>query len=332
MTGPVRPPTTLPLSPGEPDPDRSATIEAAFDAALDVAPERRSAWLDERCGADHALRREVEALLAAHDRPTGILDAPAVVSHADVHVGGAYEHRIGPYRVLRELGRGGMGVVFLAERIDGHFERRVAVKVLRAGLDTEELRQRLVAERQILASLSHANIAQLLDGGVTGEGLPYLVIEYVDGATVGAWCDAERLTVPARLRLFLDICAAVAHAHQNLVLHRDLKPGNVLVAREGQVKLLDFGIAKLLGPGIAGVEPVATRTTHRLMTPAYASPEQVRGEPLTTATDVYGLGLLLYDLLVGRPAQHVTSDAPQAVYEAVCRREPVRPSDRVMRS
>jgi serine/threonine-protein kinase len=322
------------LSPGEPD--RYAAIEGIFAAVLDVAPDHRSAWLDERCGSDHLLRGEVEALLAAHDRTSGILDAPVMGTASDGHTDGltdgSPERRIGPYRVIRELGRGGMGVVFLAERVDGQFERRVAIKVLRAGLDTEELRQRLVAERQILASLSHPNIAQLLDGGVSGNGLPYLVIEYVDGATIGAWCDAERLTVPARLRVFFDICSAVAHAHQNLVLHRDLKPGNVLVTRDGQVKLLDFGIAKLLGPGIAGIEPVATRATHRLMTPAYASPEQVRGEPLTTATDVYGLGLLLYDLLVGRPAQHVTSDAPQAVYEAVCRREPVRPSDRVMRS
>jgi len=315
-----------PLAPA----NRWAAINELFDAALEVPPNQRSAWLEERCGTDQALRREVERLLAAHDR-TGILDALIIRTAATLDAGVPGERHIGPYHVLRELGRGGMGVVFLAERSDGQFERRVAVKVLQTGGDSDELRRRLLVERQILASLSHPHIAQLLDGGVTADGLPYLVIEYVDGAPITDWCDAAALPVSERLRRFCDVCAAVEHAHQNLVLHRDLKPGNVLVNRDGQVKLLDFGIAKLLGPGRAGLEPVATHTAHRLMTPAYASPEQVRGDALTTATDVYALGLLLYDLLVGRQAQRVTSNAPHAVYHAVCERDPIQPSDRVVR-
>ena len=238
----------------------------------------------------------------------------------------AVGRRIGPYRVLHELGRGGMGVVYLAERDDGQFRRRVAVKVLRDSPDAEELHRRFVAERQILASLSHPHIAQLLDGGVSDGQLPYLVIEYVEGMPITDYCDRHRLGIAARLRLFQDVCSAVQHAHQNLVLHRDLKPGNVLVTPAGEVKLLDFGIAKLLNPSLAGTEQPVTRTAFRMMTPKYASPEQVRGDTLTTASDVYALGLLLYELLVGRPAHRIDTDSPQAVYEAVCEREPERPS------
>ena len=234
--------------------------------------------------------------------------------------------RIGLYRVLRELGRGGMGVVYLAERDDGQYKRQVALKLLRAGADADELRRRFVAERQILASLSHPNIAQLLDGGMANGGLPYLVMEYVDGLPITEYCDRHRLGIDARLRLFQNVCAAVHHAHQNLVLHRDLKPGNVLVTSAAQVKLLDFGIAKLLNPALVGEDHPVTRTAFRVMTPAYASPEQVRGDSLTTASDVYALGLLLYELLVGQPAQRIDTDAPQGVYDAVCRHDPDRPS------
>ena len=250
------------------------------------------------------------------------LNAPAVGS---VDGGIASARRIGPYRVVRELGRGGMGVVYLAERDDGQYRQRVAVKLLRSSPDAEELRRRFVAERQILASLSHPHIAQLLDGGVSDGELPYLVIEYVDGLPLTEYCDRHRLGIDARLRLFQDVCSAVHHAHQNLVLHRDLKPGNVLVTAAGTVKLLDFGIAKLLNSALGTDQPI-TRTAFRMMTPAYASPEQVRGDSLTTASDVYALGLLLYELLVGSPAHRIDTDAPRAVFEAVCEREPERPS------
>jgi serine/threonine-protein kinase len=219
-----------------------------------------------------------------------------------------------------------MGVVYLAERDDGQYRRRVAVKVLRATGDAGELHQRFLAERQILASLNHSHIAQLLDGGVSDDQLPYIVIEHVDGLPITEYCDRQRLDVTARLRLFQEICAAVHHAHQNLVLHRDLKPGNVLVTSAGHVKLLDFGIAKLLNPSLASVEQPVTQTAFRLMTPAYASPEQVRGDTLTTASDMYALGLLLYELLTGRQAHRITTDSPRTVYEVVCERDPERSS------
>jgi len=307
--------------------DRHATIDAVFDDALDVPKEQRAAWLQARCGDDDTLRREVELLLAAHDRLDNPLDIPAAAHLLAMTPDPARGRRIGPYRVLRELGRGGMGVVYLAERDDGQFRRRVAVKVLRASGDADELHQRFLAERQILASLNHSHIAQLLDGGVSDGQLPYLVIEYVDGQPITEYCDRERLDVPARLRLFQEVCAAVHHAHQNLVLHRDLKPGNVLVTSEGSVKLLDFGIAKLLNPSLAGVEQPVTRTAFRVMTPAYASPEQMRGDSLTTASDVYALGLLLYELLAGRPAHRITTNSPREIQEIVCDRDPERPSD-----
>src|SRR5690606_15377417 len=207
-----------------------------FEAALDVAEAERGAWLERACGADAALRREVEELLAAHALSRGILDAGAPGAQSPGM------RRIGPYRVHRELGRGGMDVVYLGERDDGQFRRLVAIKLLRGSPDAEELRSRFLAERQILASLDHPNIAQLLDAGITDGQLPYLVIEYAEGLPITTYCDRHRLDVKARLRLFQSVCAAVHHAHRDLVIHRDLKPGNILVTASGQVKLLDFGI------------------------------------------------------------------------------------------
>jgi serine/threonine-protein kinase len=317
---------TTPKSSSSSDRDQRAAIEAIFDEAVEIATDRRAAWVAERCRDDPDLRREVELLLAAHQQRDGVLDVPAARHIAGMLEDPSRGRRIGPYRVLRELGRGGMGVVYLAERDDGQFRRRVAVKVLRATPDAAEQERRFLAERQILASLSHKHIAQLLDGGVADDQLPYLVIEYVDGLPITEYCDRHRLTVDARVRLFQDVCAAVHHAHQNLVLHRDLKPSNVLVTPTGEVKLLDFGIAKLLNPTLTGLDQPITRTAFRLMTPAYASPEQVRGDSLTTASDVYSLGLLLYELLAGHRAHRITSDSPREVYQVVCEREPERPS------
>lgn len=307
-----------------------ARIEEVFEAALDVAPAERAALLEGLCGSDETLRREVDALLAGHDRADGILAAPAAAAAGALLYDRDRGRQIGPYRVLREIGRGGMGVVYLAERNDGQFRRRVAVKLLRASPDADELHRRFLAERQILASLSHPNIAQLLDGGVADGQLPYLVIEYVDGLPITEYCDRHKLGIPERLRLFQRVCAAVHHAHQNLVLHRDLKPGNVLVTASGDVKLLDFGIAKLLNPGMIGADQPVTRTAFRVMTPAYASPEQVRGDPLATTSDVYALGLVLYELLTGHQAHEFRSEAPRELFEVICEREPLRPSERVM--
>jgi eukaryotic-like serine/threonine-protein kinase len=302
--------------------DGRARADAIFDAALDREPEERAAFVAAECGADVALCAQVMLLLAAHDR-AGILeeDARSLLPREDTPV------RLGPYRIERELGRGAMGVVYAAERDDGQFLRRVAIKVLRAGEDAE-LRQRVLAERQILASLDHPNIARLLDGGVTGDGRPYLVMEHVEGLPIDVYCDRMRLTVSERLRLFLIVARAVAYAHHNLIVHRDLKPSNILVTTDGTPKLLDFGIAKMMNPGLGGV------TGHVLQgrlefTPEYASPEQLRGESLTTQSDIYSLGVLLYELLCGRRPLHARG--LEELIPRVCDEDAERPSDRVRR-
>jgi eukaryotic-like serine/threonine-protein kinase len=298
-------------------------IEALFDEALEQPSARRADWLASACTGDVELRREVEALLAAHELAERLeTRGPA----------GNGERRVGPYRLLRELGRGGMGVVYLAERDDGHYRRRVAIKLLRGSPDADELHRRFRSERQILASLAHPNIAQLLDGGVSDGDLPYLVMEYVDGLPITTYCDRHRLDVRARLRLFQEVCAAVHHAHQNLIIHRDLKPGNILITPAGQVKLLDFGIAKLLNPALGDADAPLTRTEFRVLTPEYASPEQVRGETLTTASDVYALGVILYELLAGRPPYRLTSRSARELAELIEEREPERPSARLLRA
>ena len=238
--------------------------------------------------------------------------------------------QIGPYRLLRELGRGGMGIVYLAERADGQYRRQVAIKLLRVSHDTEMLRRRFLAERQILATLNHPNIAQLLDGGVTDDGLPFLVMEYIDGVPITTYCDQQRLTIDERLALFHDVCAAVHHAHSNLVLHRDIKPGNILVTNDRRVKLLDFGIAKLMNPMLGPDDMAVTHTQLRVMTPEYASTEQVRGDSLTTASDVYALGVLLYGLLSGRRTHRLTSGSVRELTEVIVEREPERPSTAVL--
>ncbi|MBX7117859.1 MAG: serine/threonine-protein kinase [Gemmatimonadaceae bacterium] len=309
------------------DTARRAAVEELFEAALDQPAADRAAWLAARCADDPALRREVEALLdadAAADAPLDALRAPIASLAAQGEPGGR-PRRIGPYKVLREIGRGGQGVVYLAARDDGQFHRQVAVKLLLASRNADELRRRFLDERQILASLSHPHIAQLLDGGAAEGGQPYLVMEYVDGVPITEYCAHEGLGIEERLALFQDVCAAVEHAHRNLVLHRDLKPGNILVTAGGAVKLLDFGIAKLLAPSGGAALPM-TRTAARPMTPAYASPEQIRGGVLTTASDVYALGLILYELLTGRHASELDGVAPAEAFRRICEVEPPLPS------
>jgi len=320
------------VSPAPLSPSRRAAIEAAFEHALDLDPAQRAGWVRAHCADDAELRLEVEALLAAHESPPGILERRLTPTPTALVAESLRDRRIGPYRVVRELGRGGMGVVYLAERVDGEFQREVAIKLLRNSPDAEELERRFIAERQILASLSHPHIAQLLDGGTTEGQLPYLVMEYVDGSSITTYCDRQALDIPARLRLFLDVCRAVNSAHQNLVIHRDIKPGNILVTATGQVKLLDFGIAKLLNSSLGGTASPHTRTMARVMTPEYASPEQVRGDPLTTASDVYALGVVLYELLAGRRPYEIRTGAAHELQEVVCEREPERPSTRAGRS
>jgi serine/threonine-protein kinase len=300
--------------------DRRAQIEALFEAALDRPPEARAAWLDAHCD-DPTVRAQVQRLLRAHDRADGILDRP-VQEGAEASL----PRRIGAYRLLDVIGRGGMGTVYRAERADGQFEQQVALKLMRPGLSPTAT-ERFHAERQILASLEHPHIARLLDGGVTDGGRPYFVMEHVDGQPIDRYCDTHKLSVDARLQLFTMVCEAVQAAHQSLVVHRDLKPGNILVTEEGTVKLLDFGIAKLLR-GDAALRSL-TQSGDHVMTPEYAAPEQVRGEPVTTATDVYQLGLVLYELLAGQPPYRLTNRTPSEVERVICEEVPTRPSTAV---
>ena len=321
-------------------PTRWQQIERLLDQALDLHPDQRPAFLDLYCPGDAELRGELEALLAAEDHAPAFLEEDAVAFaapalgetfHALADVVVEPGQRLGAYRLRREIAHGGMSVVFLAERDDGQFQQQVAVKLLRhlGGARDERLR-RFRAERQILASLHHPNIAQVLDGGVTEGGWPYLVMEYVAGVALTDYCRGEHLSLDERLVLFEAVCRAVEHAHRRLIVHRDLKPSNILVTGEGTVKLLDFGIAKLLDEEMSLLSAVPeTGTGMRLLTPQYAAPEQVRGEAVTTATDVYALGILLYEVLTGRRPYEVSGKAPSEIERIVCEQEPLRPSTAV---
>jgi tetratricopeptide (TPR) repeat protein len=293
-------------------------IERLFEAALKLPQDCRSAFLDGET-TDLDIRREVKSLLA-HDAAAEEFMALAIQSEAaslestrDLTPGAA----IGAYRVQSILGRGGMGTVYLGERADGTFEQRVAIKVIRSGNNQAFLLDRFQQERRILAQLSHPNIAGLYDGGQTPDGSPYLVMEYVDGRSIDAFCETASLSIAARIDLFLKVCDAVTHAHQHLIVHRDIKPANILVTAGGQPKLLDFGIAKVLDP--ASTDPAQTST--RLLTPEYASPEQVRGESITTATDVYALGGVLYKLITGHAPHQIAARSPFEIARAIAEEE-----------
>jgi tetratricopeptide (TPR) repeat protein/predicted Ser/Thr protein kinase len=298
-------------------------LSALLDRTLACAPDERMAFIDAECAGDSELATELKSLLAAQDIQHGPIESLAAAlgsSVGDDEYAGSV--RIGPYRLVRELGRGGMGVVYLARRADGQYRREVALKLAQSPVFEKGLRDRFFAERDILARLAHRNIAALFDGGVTEEGHPYFTMEYVDGRPVDRYCDEERLDITSRVRLFLQICDAVASAHRSLVVHRDLKPNNVFVDAAGQVKLLDFGIAKLLDPLRTGDE---TQPAVRLFTRDYASPEQVRGALVTTASDVYSLGALLYRLLTGTMAHRFEEDTPSHVERVICDIEPAPP-------
>ena len=289
--------------------DRFQRCEELFHSALDLDGAAREEFLQAACAADVTPSSRGRAP-AEGPRPSGRLHRVSGRGSASSWADAAEPwtgRRIGPYSVVRELGRGGMGAVYLAERADGQYQQRVALKLIKRGMDSEQVLARFRAERQILASLDHPNIARLLDGGSTEQGLPFFAMEYIEGEPIDTYASRAELSVEDRLRLFLQVCGAVAYAHQHLVIHRDIKPLNILVTSEGMPKLLDFGIAKVLQ---AGDEETSTVTGMRLLTPEYASPEQVEGRHATTVSDVYALGVVLYELLTGRSPYRLRSRTP----------------------
>ncbi len=309
--------------------ERLRHIRTLFETVAELRPEDRLRVLDQSRELDPTLVAEVEKLLSAHLRPDQFLDQPL----AHIQQPAAFEEtepdlagsRAGAYEISREIGRGGMGTVYEAARVDGSFRKRVAIKVVRASLLTEALRERFRRERQILAGLDHPNIARILDGGTTETGRPFFVMEYVSGVRIDRYCADHRLGLDGRLDLFARICDAVQYAHDHLIVHCDLKPGNILITPGGGVKLLDFGIAKILTDP-ASSEPAARAASSLILTPEYSSPEQVLGTPITTATDVYLLGVLLYELLAGRHPIGASENLPHEVMRSVCDTDPAKPS------
>lgn len=311
--------------------ERWRQIEAVFEEAVELPPEESRAYLDQVCGSDEELRREVDLLLESDRQAQGQIGSAVGQAAASFAVQMQRDYtasqigqRIGPYEIVREIGRGGMGSVYQAVRIDDQYIRSVAIKFIAQGMDSEDALARFRTERQILATLQHPNIAGLLDGGTTTDGRPYIVMEYIEGEPILDYCRKRNLSVNERLTLFCALCSAVHHAHQMLVIHRDIKPANVLVTAAGIPKLLDFGIAKLLTPELTPDGDSTTKTLLRRLTPQYASPEQVRGEPLTTATDIYSLGVLLYELLTFTSPYRITGQTPQEIEKLVCESEPAR--------
>jgi serine/threonine-protein kinase len=317
-------------------PDRWQRAKALLDEALDHPPGERTAFLRDTCPHDAALRKEVQSLLASYDENESFFtegaDQQAILSTEDgpgdeTNVTKNVGRTVGPYRLTEVLGRGSMGAVYRAVRSDEQYEREVALKVIHPGLHSEALAARFRAERQILATLEHPHIARLYDGGLTDDGRPYFAMERVEGLPIDRHCRANELGVDARVALFEQVAEAVAHAHRRLVVHRDLKPSNILVDGTGAPKLLDFGIAKLLEARTDDeTAPPVTRTGQHLMTPEYAAPEQVRGEAVTPATDVYALGVLLYELLTGRRPYHFEKRTPGHIERVICKAQPERPS------
>lgn len=305
--------------------ERWLIVREVLDHAIALSPPERHEYLAVKCAGDPELRAEVESLLRSHERAgVEFLNSPAVDLRSLVGANGSSNYigrRIGVYKILEEIGHGGMGEVYRASRVDGQYEKQVAIKLVRIGLDSPFLVQRFLHERQILASLDHPNIARLYDGGTTQDEIPYFVMELIEGTPIDCYCDEHDLDTTGRLELFLQVCAAVQYAHQRLVIHRDIKPSNILVTEEGIPKLLDFGIAKIVDSSLS-----PETTLLRPMTPEYASPEQIRGDPITTATDIYSLGVVLYKLLARRSPYPEKTRTPLDFAKVICEIEPVRPS------
>jgi serine/threonine protein kinase/tetratricopeptide (TPR) repeat protein len=320
--------------------ERWHEIKDKLDAVLKLAPEQRPAYLDQVSTADPELRRELESLIASHEQAgTDFLNVPPPQAAADPsapnnlnpdHREPMIGRRLGTYEIVEQIGAGGMGEVYRAIRADDQYRKQVAIKLVRAGQNSDFVIRRFKNERQILASLDHPNIARLLDGGTTEEGVPYLVMELIEGQPITEYCDSRNLPIVERLKLFTSVCSAVQYAHQRLIVHRDIKPSNILVTHEGMPKLLDFGIAKIVDTD-SGTGP-ATLTIFRALTPGYASPEQVKGEPITTVSDVYALGVVLYELLTGQHPYSAPGSTPHQIARAVCEVDPEKPSTVVRRT
>ena len=314
-------------------PERWQQVKVALHHAMELEPEERSAYLSQMSQADPDLGRQVDSLLASEDRAgSGFLNTPVLNAAGLLDpepAGPMIGRRIGPYEILEQIGAGGMGEVYKAFRADDAYRKQVAIKLIRAGQDSQFVVARFRNERQILATLEHPNIARLLDGGTTEDGNPYFVMELIEGEPIDQYCEKRNLGVTGRLKLFVQVCSAVQYAHQRLIIHRDIKPGNILVTSEGMPKLLDFGIAKILTAEGAGELPERTVTALRLLTPGYASPEQVRGEAITTASDVYSLGVVLYELLTGCSPYKTATGAPQELARSICDEQPEKPSTRL---
>jgi eukaryotic-like serine/threonine-protein kinase len=310
-------------------PERWRRINELFLSTIELEPNERSDFLKQACTEDASLLKELELMLTSHEEATSFIETPAIESAASLLLEeqnlSMVGRRIGQYKVISELGRGGMGTVFLAVRDDDQYEKQVAIKLVSSSLNIGEMLRRFYNERQILANLDHPNIAKLLDGGTTEEGLPYLVMDYVDGIPIDTYCNTQHLSIREMLELFRKVCAAVHYAHQNLFVHRDIKPSNILVTREGVPKLLDFGIAKVIDSGRSVQQAGLTRTGLRPMTPEYASPEQVRGKAITTASDIYSLGVLLYKLLAGERPYNFNDYSQLEIERVICEEEPPRP-------
>lgn len=311
-------------------PEKWDQVKELFALALERDPEERSSFLRQACAGDDSLRTEIESLLSSFDGADTFLEncpaADLLSAQSDAMAG----KRIGAYRIIRDIGQGGMAVVYLAERADDQYRKRVAIKMLKPGTKQDEILRRFRNERQTLAALDHPSIVRLLDGGSTEEGLPYLIMEYVEGVRIDEYCDTHRLSIAGRLQLFRAVCLAVQYAHETLVIHRDLKPSNILITKEGVVRLLDFGIAKVLNPQWSS-DTTLTRTDWRPMTPEYASPEQVRGAPVTKTTDIYSLGVLLYELLTGHRPYRARHDSALEIERRRYSEEPAKPSVAVCR-
>jgi non-specific serine/threonine protein kinase/serine/threonine-protein kinase len=326
-------------------PERWQQIRDVLDHVLVLEPGERGSYLEQRCGQDARLRSEVEQLLSAEaELPSGFMDrsaleelssAPGDSAGADrattVHVLTAGTH-VGPYVVQGLLGAGGMGEVYRATRGDEEYEKDVALKIVRSGRSFDFVMRQFKTERQILANLDHPNIARLLDGGTTAEGMPYLVMELVEGEVLTKYCRRRQLSVDERLGLFLQVCSAIQFAHQQLIVHRDIKPENILVTPDGTPKVLDFGIAKIIDLGAETGTPAATLTAMRACTPRYASPEQIQGKPMTTSSDVYSLGVVLYELLTGQSPYRLQTDSWHEIAHAACDTEPQKPSAAVVQA